>query len=109
MLEVVERGGIAGHVRLDVIFLDVKAFATVGASHPVEVGGRTQLQGEEDLDRGVTGPAADVAEVLAVVIEPGEEGILGDLLGDLRGDRPDPGYLTYLALSESFQPRLTTS
>src|SRR5918992_1175845 len=83
-----------------VVVLGPKAFATGDAFDPIELGGLAELEGQEDLDRRVAGPAPHVTDVLAIEEDPGEKGIRGDLLGDLGCDRPDPGDLTELALSD---------
>jgi len=63
------------------IVLGPKALAAVCAFHPVELGWMAQLQGQEDFDRRVAGPAADLTEILAVVEHSGEKGVAGDLSG----------------------------
>ena len=85
-------------MRLQVIHLVAEVVAAVDASHPVEVRGISQLQGEVDLDRAAPGPALYVPEVLAVVEDTGEEGIAGDLPGDLRSYRPNSRDLAVLAI-----------
>jgi hypothetical protein len=83
-------GGAQGGVGLDVVVLGPKALAAVGAGDPIEVGRVADLQGQEHLDRGVAGPAAQVTQVLTVVEDPGEEGIGGDPSGDLGCDGGRP-------------------
>ena len=62
-------------VGLEVIVLGSKAVAAVQAFGAVEVGRVSQLQGEADFDRRVSGPTPHVTEVLAVVKDPGEKGV----------------------------------
>ena len=91
------------------VVLGARALAAVPAGDPVEGGRVAELQGDEDLDRDVTGPAAQVTQVHPVVEDPGEGGIRGDPAGDLGGEGTDPGDLADLAPLTSFQPRLITS
>jgi hypothetical protein len=76
-------GGPLHSVGLDVVVLGRKALAAVGATDAIEVGWIAELEGDEDLDRDVAGPAAQVSQVHPVVEHPGEEGIGGDIPGDL--------------------------
>jgi hypothetical protein len=85
---------------LDVVVLGPKALATVGAGDSVEGGWVSELQGDEDLDRGVAGPAAQVPQIPTVVEHPGEERVGGDPAGALGGDGADPGDLADLSLAD---------
>ena len=82
----------------DVVVFVPEAVAAIDTSDPVEIRGWTELQGDSDLDWGVTGPAAKVAEIYSVVEHAGKKRIGGDLSGDFGGDRTDPGYLAHLAV-----------
>src|ERR687892_720942 len=97
-VEVVERRRTEQAVRLDVVVLSTQTVATVRAHHAVEARRLAQLERDAHLDRGVAGPPPHLSEVLAVVEDPGEKRVLGDLLGDLRGHRSDSGDLADFAL-----------
>ena len=60
-----------------------KAIAAIDALDPFELGRLSQLQRQQDFYRGVATPAVEVTQVGAVVEEPGQEGIGGDLFGPL--------------------------
>lgn len=97
-LQVGVRGGALGEAGSDVVELGPKTIAAVDTAHPVERGWLSQLEGDQDLDRDVSRPSSEVAQILAVEEDSGKKGILGDLPGDLRRDRDNPGNLAYLSL-----------
>jgi hypothetical protein len=96
-------------VRLDVIVLGPKPVAAVDALDPVELGRVAELQGDPDLDRDVSRPPLEMPEIDAVVKDPGQKRIGGDLLGGCRSDRATPGILQTSPGLTSVQPRLATS
>ena len=88
------------------VVLVAEAVTAVGALDPVELGRLAQFQGEADLDRDGAAPPPDVTEIHPVGEHAGQERVLGDLLGDPRGDGADPGDLAQLALPDVFPTTL---
>ena len=66
------------------VLLVSKAVAAVDALDPVELGRLAQLQRQQDLCRSVAGPAAEMSQVGAVIEQPAQKGVGGDLSGRLR-------------------------
>ncbi len=71
-LQIAGRSEASGDMRLAVFLLVAPAVAAIDALDPVELGRLAQLQCQEDLDRSVAGPAAQVSEILSVVEDPAE-------------------------------------
>src|SRR5680860_1215317 len=99
-LEVAGRCRASGDMGLAVFLVVSKAPAALDALDPVELGRLAQPQGRQDLHRSVAGPAAKVTQVGAVIEEPVQKGVGGDLFGPLRRYGADSGDLAHLALSD---------
>ena len=80
-------------MRLAVVLLVAKAAAAIRALDPVELRRLAQLQRQQDFRRSVTGPAAKVTQVSAVIEQPAQKGVGGDLSGRLGRDGADSGNL----------------
>ena len=65
------------------VLLVAKAAAAIGALDPVELRRLAQLQRQQDVYGSVSGPAAKVTQVGAVIEQPAQKGVGGDLSGSL--------------------------
>jgi hypothetical protein len=95
--EVVERGRAVLDDWQVVIVFQAVAVTAIDTAPSVKGGWRSEVEGEFDLGRDVTGPASHLAKILAVGDDSGDERFLGDLFGYLRVDRRDPGDVANLA------------
>jgi hypothetical protein len=80
----------------DVIEFIPKPIAAVHAPDAVELGRIAELEGERDFDRRAPRPLAQMPEVLAVVEDPGQEGIGRIFLATSGETGPTPGSCTPL-------------
>src|SRR5688500_13051581 len=83
--------------RLDVIALVAEPVAAVHALDPVELRWSAQLESPAHLGRSVAAEGLELPEILAVVEDAGQEGVFGELFGNLRRDRPETWDLADLA------------
>ena len=83
-LEIGGRRQASGDMRRAVVFLVSKAAAAIDALDPIELRRLSQLQRQQNFQRSVSGPAPKVTQVGAVIEQPAQKGVGGDLSGPLR-------------------------
>ena len=91
------------------VHLVAEAIAAVDAGDPVEVRRLAELQGDEDLDGDVLGPAFELPQVLAVEDTPFKNASWATSLATSGDTGPTTGMWQCSPSRTSLQPRLTTS